>query len=531
MSDSQALLKLGAPGPGCSRRAGGPGTALVLRDLCSALACKVRRWQSFPSMSRAGEQGPPEAVSGLSGDPQSRSVSSSLAAWFRALAAGRVGQFCRRGGDLFPLTRLGIGVVCLGLGGWYWLGRGAGDLMIKLSSVLLLGAAASCLALLLAGCARLIIWRWRSAPERLVAAKVLSVDTATPGPTGLSIPGLRYWPLLELRVRWNYPEGARVSLRAEGGFDHEEVSLRDRGTYPWFERAIELRDVLGIGRVVLRSREDLQLDVMPHRGGLASLPLLRSLSGGDDIPHPMGVAQGDRLDLRRYAPGDPARFIHWKAYARSQKLVVRVPERALSRARRTVAYLVAGELDEASAACARVALESGAFGDDWSFGADGVSGEITRLDDALHAIRDSVAAAGEGAAGLSDFLDQAQRRGPAALVLFVPARAGAWRERLASVIRGLPRPPRVVIGVDAILPETRTGLREWLLRPAAVERAVAFDALREQSLFFEQLGCELMWMDRPGGRVLGAHHLAALGGPATTETTRVPEPAFGEVGP
>ena len=57
------------------------------------------------------------------------------------------------------------------------------------------------------------------------------------------------------------------------------------------------------------------------------------------------LEDGDRIELRRYVPGDSARFIHWKVFGRTRKLMVRVPERALSRARRTVGVLVRMSID------------------------------------------------------------------------------------------------------------------------------------------------------------------------------------------
>ena len=57
--------------------------------------------------------------------------------------------------------------------------------------------------------------------------------------------------------------------------------------------------------------------------------------------------------------------------------MVRAPEQAISPARRTIAYLITGEGDEASAGVARAAIESGAFGSSWVFGADGTT-EVAR---------------------------------------------------------------------------------------------------------------------------------------------------------
>ena len=48
-----------------------------------------------------------------------------------------------------------------------------------------------------------------------------------------------------------------------------------------------------------------------------------------------------------------------------------MPERAVAQTKRVVAYLATGARDEPAAAAARVALESGALGPGWAFGADG----------------------------------------------------------------------------------------------------------------------------------------------------------------
>ena len=79
------------------------------------------------------------------------------------------------------------------------------------------------------------------------------------------------------------------------------------------------------------------MDALPRLAGLSRMPALSSLASGDAAPHPMGLEDGDRLELRRYMPGDPARFIHWKVLSRTRRLMVRTPERALSLARRTAA--------------------------------------------------------------------------------------------------------------------------------------------------------------------------------------------------
>jgi hypothetical protein len=100
--------------------------------------------------------------------------------------------------------------------------------------------------------------------------------------------------------------------------------------------------------------------------------------------------------------------------------MVRMPERAITRAKRTVCYLVGGPRDEASAAAARVAVESGVLGDEWIFGADGTAGEASHPHEAVMAIVRSADIGSEGAVALESFVARAERLGPASLVLFVP---------------------------------------------------------------------------------------------------------------
>src|SRR5688500_17743214 len=98
-----------------------------------------------------------------------------------------------------------------------------------------------------------------------------------------------------------------------------------------------------------------------------------------------------------------------------------MPERALSRAQRVAAFLIAGEGDGASAAAARVALEEGAFGADFRFGADGSPTPVREVAAALVSLRRSSGARSRSADSLEPFAEAIDREGPSSLVLFVPA--------------------------------------------------------------------------------------------------------------
>jgi len=337
----------------------------------------------------------------------------------------------------------------------------------------------------------------------------VTVEAGRPTPTGALVPGLPWFPGLAVEHRWERPPGAahfpatRVESRPGGGGLREVVTLAERADLPAIRRRVLVGDVFGLARMGIRGDDPTPHRALPDLGRLAASATLQSLAGGDEQPHPMGLVDGDRVDLRRYVPGDPARFIHWKVYGRTRKLVVRTPERSLSQARRTVVYVVPGPDDEASAAACRVALARGAFGDEWVLTTDGAGADTGHPDQALAFVVRSIAHRDRGGQALPAFLERADREGPAALVLFVPPVPGPWLDRVVEAARRRPRPPRVVIGVDGLVAHRPRPRWQRLLtaeppRPgvpaAALERVV--DALRGA-------GAEVMVHDRRSGRLLG----------------------------
>jgi hypothetical protein len=349
---------------------------------------------------------------------------------------------------------------------------------------------------------------WWLRGQRRAEVPPLATDTGRPLLTGFAVPRLRFWLFVEVRLRWLLPDSAEAELLEDKALGREQVRVTDHGEVRKVLRCIDLRDVFGLASLSLRKSAPALIDVLPQRGALSQLAPLTSLAGGDDVPHPMGVAEGDRLELKRYAPGDPARFIHWKVYARTQKLVVRMPERALSRAHRVAAFLAAGVGDGASAAVARVLLEQNALGSDFRFAADGSPMPTDRVDTALVALRRSAAARARGGADLNAFVEQVDKEGPAALVLFVPPHAPSVEAQLAALLRQRARPVRVVIGVDGVVNEDKPSLLMRLAFQSSPSSRTALSQLSASVTAYKRLGCDVLVVDRESGRLLGAAHLA-----------------------
>lgn len=415
-------------------------------------------------------------------------------------------RLARRVVDVFPITPLGAVVA----GGAAWLlatyAYGALDLVLLVVGWGAVGLAALTVPFTVGAAAWLRIRLGRASGE----AAHPTLEAGVPTPTGRRLPGWAWLPFVDVRWAWESIDDApgfpsvRVDTRpAAGGGRTELVTVAERCELDGVRRRATVGDVFGLSRVAIRRTDRTPIRVLPHVGRLQRAELLRSLTGGDEQPHPMGIVDGDRVDLRRYVPGDPARFIHWKVFGRTRRLVVRTPERSLSRARRTVAYFAAAAGDEASAAVARIAIQHGAFGDEWSFTADGASADTDVPEEALAMVVRSASARDRGAEGLLRFVARAERRGPATLVVFAPPAPGPWLDRVVDVARRSPRPVRVLIGVDGLsAPPATPRWARLLARPApatgtdgaALERVVA--ALRG-------VRCEVSVFDRPTGRWLG----------------------------
>ena len=416
----------------------------------------------------------------------------------------RVRGLFTRTAEIVPLTLRGAAVIALSSGALWYYGFEALDGVWYVTGLGLLALCLLSLVSVLLAALRLKLFLARRAPDPIDR---LGVETGRSIATGFVAPSLRWWLLIELRLAVRAPEAADAETVPDGARVREHVRFGDHGEVRRIARTLFVRDVFGLCSVGLRAEGEVELDVSPHAGALRSLPLLRSLSGGDDLPHPLGIEQGDRLELKRYAPGDPARFIHWKVFARTNKLVVRMPERALSRAQRVAAYLVAGPGDAASAAASRVALEEGAFGADFRFAADGSPTPLREVAGSLVAVRRSSAARANSAGQLDAFVDALDREGPSSLVLFVPPHEGAWVERIELMLRRRARNARVVIGVDGI---TQAAAPTWLerltLSPARSTRS-QLAALRGLIARYRRLGCDVAVVDRESGRMLGDAHL------------------------
>ncbi len=279
----------------------------------------------------------------------------------------------------------------------------------------------------------------------------IKVEAGYPNESGLSLPAPSFLPLTRLSWQITYPDSIDTRIDTiDGNSMRESIVSHKRCLSNRIDRQFSVSDVLGFCRFSWKQEQHISLQALPQTHSIKQLPVLRSLTAEDGIPGPTGDPEGDRMEIRPYAPGDSVKNIMWKVFARSRQLNVRLPENSVFHSNRTVAYLLSSKQDEAAAAVARIALESGALGEDWEFGADGTTSSCTDLADSLKAVANSRALEKPFSYGLDQFLERSASKGGVRCVVFGSAESAPWLEPLKQTISRFPGQFSLILAADGI---------------------------------------------------------------------------------
>lgn len=412
----------------------------------------------------------------------------------------------RRFGDLFPATFRGLLLAALcSLAWWRW-GYERMDLL-----VFVFGAAGLALFFLSGLLVAIAAFRLgRFAKDAAAAPRMRRLEAGSPIETGYRRLAFHRWPLVQVRWEWLSPAGVVCRPRLRGPFLEEEVIAGRRCEAQSLVRRFFVESAFGLARISWQETAPAAFLILPEVGRLRSLPPIHSFASGDAVPHPSGSPVGDRMEIRRYAPGDPVRHILWKVFARTRQLNVRVPERAVDRSRRTIAYLLAGPEDEAAAAVARVALEQNLLGERWLFAADGSPEPCEELEPALFAIaRSGNLEKPTHLAGLHEFLRRPELRAEKHCVVFAPAPTlksdkAPWLAELLTMPAASGQAFTLIFGSDGVLPEKKAPLWQRLLFAEKSDPAQTTSSELQQLLArCEAARCRALVVERKSGRV---HH-------------------------
>lgn len=343
-----------------------------------------------------------------------------------------------------------------------------------------------------------IAWHLRHLPP--VAELYLEAEAMVL--TGLPVPRLFFWPLLELRLHWEYPESVEVTVKRRGLRWLEGITPQARGEARQVVRWFMVRDIFGLARLGVRKARPELVRVAPASTKVTA-HVTWQLLGGDALSYPDGPVGGEYLDMRRYAHGDSLRHVLWKVYGRTRELLVRTPERAITPSRSTIAYLVAGADDEASASAARAFIESGLLGEDFLFCADGASQPTKDPAEALLQIIQSASARQRGGEGLERFLKQIDAGRQHNFLLFVPASEGRWLKQVANQSTRL-HGGKAITALDE-RPSMKNNFAQRIRRLLLASEDESAQRLAEVSAVLKQLaalGLNPQLLHRPSGEFL-----------------------------
>jgi hypothetical protein len=166
----------------------------------------------------------------------------------------------------------------------------------------------------------------------------------------------------------------------------EEVTLSNGTTFfshrlqwPGYVRTIGISDHMGLFTLTIsREFRDCPVSVWPATSRFPKFHH-RSLGNSDEgDADERGKGEGDYLEMRSYQEGDSARFINWKVYARTGKLMSRIPEHISDK--RTAlfffpsGYEEKGGGDVIAAEFIRYFVEKQPLGRNWILGMPGMKG-------------------------------------------------------------------------------------------------------------------------------------------------------------
>ena len=403
---------------------------------------------------------------------------------------------------LWPLTWSGLILIVIGLLGLKFWGIGESDFVIYAATLVGFLLLLVSLLFVLAGSVRMKRYLVNvSTPVHQ------QLETGDLFETDFRVPRLKWWPFLQVQIRWESPADAEVHVEKHKGSWVETVRIHERGRYLTVTRLISIRDIFGLFSMELRHHTSAALYVRPASSSNCISPELRT-TDGDGTSHPEGQPIGDYVEMRRYAPGDPLRLIIWKAYARARRMLVRMPERAITPMPSTAAYFVAGEGDNEAASVARTMLDSGVLGDDLIFGADGCDGVAYTANAALEAIVESRHSRHCGGEGFGRFVQQVDPGQLARCLLFVPAMPGPWIDRLAVHLHSLPAPPLVVLCITGALKVSHGHWTERLFEHDQV--TIDPEVLRNHYEALTSLGAQVQVVHAGEGRTLELEELIPM---------------------
>lgn len=316
--------------------------------------------------------------------------------------------------------------------------------------------------------------------KKTVFGKIIGV-TDMVIPTGFEIRRFFLFPNIDVSLSWVAPQSVECLGEWNKSKYQEKIIAKRRVDENLVKRKVVFRDILGLVSFshVFENKQQVWIKPDVNKANVPSPLVLFSM--GDEVSHPIGKPVGDYMEMRAYQRGDPVKHIVWKAYAKNRRLLVRVPEKAVSQSKKTVAYLVTGKNDEPAASLAWMTLSGGYLGKDFLFATDGDEKMVSNREEALKKVVESSNATHPG-----DNISRVFLKNPDAAssncFLFVPAEMGPWLDELAGFKRF--QNFHVFLSVNKYREPEKSNWKKWFFE----QEAENFSEAREVHDRLEKMG-------------------------------------------
>ena len=141
-----------------------------------------------------------------------------------------------------------------------------------------------------------------------------------------SLPGIKV--AIEIALEWPGRRALRLETDLHSGSNRSSLEFlpKYRGCYCSREALVVVRDVLGLTRLTLPQPLAESLRVYPSVRPESSGRLPRLEGGGRENRRAEQRRSEQLLEVRKYFPGDDIRKVHWKVFAHTSELFLRIGE-------------------------------------------------------------------------------------------------------------------------------------------------------------------------------------------------------------
>jgi hypothetical protein len=337
----------------------------------------------------------------------------------------------------FPLTLVGFLCILLSLG-LFWFSKEEKDIILYYGT-------ASLIVLIIGAMLQMLITAWllarsfKSLPEQV---EPLSIEVGQQHLGMMAFDIFPKNPFSQIKIKWESPSLQTFDLILHEGKLVEYLSFAKRGRITEVTRLIEVSDIFGFASISWSWTTPCLIKILPA-SSQSECDLLQREHLGEGLYDHAGSPEGDLMEIRRYQDGDPLKMIIWKAFAKSGKLLVRMPERSFEIKQDLAAYFIASPKDEPSATTLRAFLAQKLLGDDFILFADGNHQSATDEEQALSLLIDSSNATTGSAFDQLLSLPQSKQRG---CLFFLSAEKEVIDFAIAAA-QSLPSPPIFVVSM------------------------------------------------------------------------------------